>query len=62
MQGESECSATSVIGCSVEELEQLMTLRGQDAVDRIHHDYGGVERLCQRLRTDPVKGWSRRSL
>ena len=44
--------------CSAEELERLMTLRGEDAVDRIHSDFGGITRLCERLRTDVVNGQS----
>ena len=44
--------------CSAVELEQLMTLRGRDAVDKIHDDYGGLEQLCRRLGTDPVNGRS----
>lgn len=52
-------SASSVVvECSAEELEQLMVLRGEDAVEKIRRDYGDMEQLCQRLRTDPVTGQS----
>ena len=52
----SGSSASCVSECSAVELEQLMTLRGRDAVDKIHDDYGGLEQLCRRLGTDPVNG------
>ena len=57
-QRASGSSASCVTECSAEELEQLMTLRGRDAVDKIHADYGGLEQLCQRLSTHPVNGQS----
>ena len=49
-------SASSVTECNAEELERLMMLRGQDALNRIRSNYGGVEQLCQRLQTDPDTG------
>ena len=54
----SGSSASCVTECSANELEQLMTLRGRDVVDKIQCVYGGVEQLCQRLGTDPVNGQS----
>lgn len=46
----------SEYGCTLEELRSLMELRGPEAVDRIKADYGSIEGLCARLRTDPSTG------
>uniref|UniRef100_A0A914C5X9 Calcium-transporting ATPase n=1 Tax=Acrobeloides nanus TaxID=290746 RepID=A0A914C5X9_9BILA len=43
-------------GCSVDELKLLMELRGTEACEKIKADYGSVEGLCARLRTDPANG------
>ncbi|XP_059384885.1 plasma membrane calcium-transporting ATPase 2 isoform X3 [Carassius carassius] len=43
-------------GCSLSELRSLMELRGTEAVVKIQEDYGGVEGLCQRLKTSPTEG------
>jgi hypothetical protein len=43
-------------GCSVDELKLLMELRGAEACEKIKVDYGSVEGLCARLRTDPANG------
>ncbi|MFH4974297.1 hypothetical protein AB6A40_001006 [Gnathostoma spinigerum] len=43
-------------GCSVEELRTLMEYRGIEAKEKIDADYGGVEGLCKKLKTDPVHG------
>nr|DBA33923.1 TPA: hypothetical protein GDO54_001542 [Pyxicephalus adspersus] len=45
-------------GCSVEELRELMELRGGEAVTRIRDTYGGVPNICWRLKTSPVEGLS----
>jgi calcium-translocating P-type ATPase len=54
--GDTAAAVTSLPECSVLELRQLMTLRGSEAVERIQKDYGGVEQLCRKLRTDPDYG------
>lgn len=43
-------------GCTVEELRQLMEFRGAEAREKIDQDYGGIEGLCERLRTDSARG------
>uniref|UniRef100_A0A673JNR3 Calcium-transporting ATPase n=1 Tax=Sinocyclocheilus rhinocerous TaxID=307959 RepID=A0A673JNR3_9TELE len=43
-------------GCSLMELRSLMEFRGTEAVVKIQEDYGGVEGLCQRLKTSPTEG------
>jgi len=45
--------------CTVDELRQLMTLRGEDSVQAIREQYGDINQLCQRLNTDPDNGLSR---
>ncbi|CAI5448419.1 unnamed protein product [Caenorhabditis angaria] len=42
--------------CSVAELRSLMELRGAEALEKINATYGGVEGLCQKLKTDPING------
>ncbi|KAI1726179.1 e1-E2 ATPase domain-containing protein [Ditylenchus destructor] len=46
----------SNFGCTVEELRQLMELRGVEALAKIDAEYGGIEGLCQLLLTDPANG------
>lgn len=41
---------------SLQDLGSLMELRGEEAIARIQDSYGGVNGLCLRLRTSPVKG------
>ncbi|KAK2874544.1 hypothetical protein Q8A67_021697 [Cirrhinus molitorella] len=43
-------------GCSLMDLRSLMELRATEAVVKIQEDYGGVEGLCQRLKTSPTEG------
>ena len=43
-------------GCSLLELRSLMELRGTEATVKLQEDYGGVEGLCQRLKTSPTEG------
>ncbi|KAI6214471.1 Plasma membrane calcium-transporting ATPase 3 [Aphelenchoides besseyi] len=43
-------------GCTLEELKTLMECRGAEARERIDSEYGGIEGLCGKLRTDPVNG------
>lgn len=42
--------------CSLQELRELMELRGVESVTRIQERYGDVGGLCARLRTSPVEG------
>ncbi|KAI1732668.1 e1-E2 ATPase domain-containing protein [Ditylenchus destructor] len=46
----------SKFGCTIEELRQLMELRGLEALAKIDAEYGGIEGLCQMLLTDPANG------
>ncbi|KAK0399123.1 hypothetical protein QR680_002907 [Steinernema hermaphroditum] len=48
--------ASNEFECTVAELRSLMELRGAEALDKINDTYGGVEGLCQKLRTDPNSG------
>jgi len=41
---------------SLVELRHLMEHRGQDALEKINADFGGMDGLCAKLRTDPVNG------
>uniref|UniRef100_A0A915D7F1 P-type Ca(2+) transporter n=1 Tax=Ditylenchus dipsaci TaxID=166011 RepID=A0A915D7F1_9BILA len=52
----SNASAEAQYDCTVEELRQLMEFRGTEAKEKIDQDYGGVQGLCQRLKTDPANG------
>lgn len=42
--------------CTVDELKTLMECRGAEAKERIETDYGGIDGLCKKLRTDPLNG------
>lgn len=43
-------------GVTVLELRNLMELRKTDAVQQIHESYGGIQELCERLKTSPTYG------
>lgn len=43
-------------GCTAEELQHLMELRGREAIQTIQTKYGGVLELCKRLYTSPNEG------
>ncbi|KAM6982895.1 plasma membrane calcium-transporting ATPase 3b isoform 3-T3 [Tautogolabrus adspersus] len=45
-------------GVSVEELRDLMELRGADAIQKIQENYGDSEGLCQRLQSSTTEGLS----
>ncbi|CAJ0931188.1 unnamed protein product, partial [Mesorhabditis belari] len=51
-------SVSDEYGCTLSELRGLMELRGAEALETLERNYGGVEGLCQRLKTDPVNGIS----
>ncbi|XP_063072141.1 plasma membrane calcium-transporting ATPase 2 [Engraulis encrasicolus] len=53
---EGNHAAAGSFGCTVEDLRNLMELRGNEAIVKIQEDYGGVEGLCQRLQTSPTEG------
>lgn len=43
-------------GVTVEELRELMELRGADALQKIQDSYGDTEGLCQRLQSSTTDG------
>ncbi|KAL6739365.1 hypothetical protein Aduo_012833 [Ancylostoma duodenale] len=43
-------------GCTLAELRALMELRGGEALEKVISDYGSVEGLCEKLKTDPING------
>lgn len=43
-------------GCTLMELRKLMELRSTDGLNEINVRYGGVQNLCNRLKTSPVEG------
>lgn len=43
-------------GVSLEELRNLMELRGAEAIQEIQESYGDIEGLCHRLKTSPTDG------
>ncbi|XP_015842232.1 plasma membrane calcium-transporting ATPase 4 isoform X4 [Peromyscus maniculatus bairdii] len=45
-------------GCTLMDLRKLMELRAADAVTQISAHYGGVQNICDRLKTSPVEGLS----
>uniref|UniRef100_UPI0037E95185 plasma membrane calcium-transporting ATPase 3b isoform X3 n=1 Tax=Semicossyphus pulcher TaxID=241346 RepID=UPI0037E95185 len=45
-------------GVTVEELRELMELRGTDALQKIQESYGDTEGLCQRLQSSTTEGLS----
>lgn len=49
-------------GCGLMELRSVMEVRGTEAVVKIQEDYGGIEGLCQRLKTSTTDGECRLSL
>lgn len=53
---EATTSTAGGYGCSVDELKQLMEVRGAEALEKIHQDFGSIQEICNRLRTDPNRG------
>ncbi|BHF61032.1 ATPase, Ca transporting, plasma membrane [Sparganum proliferum] len=49
-------NASEKYGCTVQELQEMMQLRGAEAVEYIKSKYGGIDGLCKRLRTSPHNG------
>lgn len=41
---------------SVQELKEIMEVRGQEAVDLISNKYGGIHNICKRLFTSENEG------
>ena len=51
-----EGPASDEYGITLEELRALMEYRGGEAREKIDTEFGGIEGLCQRLKTDPNNG------
>uniref|UniRef100_A0A0X3PBV0 Calcium-transporting ATPase n=1 Tax=Schistocephalus solidus TaxID=70667 RepID=A0A0X3PBV0_SCHSO len=49
-------NASGKYGCTVQELQEMMQLRGAEAIEYIKSKYGGIDGLCKRLRTSPHNG------
>ncbi|KAL1414671.1 hypothetical protein MTO96_000794 [Rhipicephalus appendiculatus] len=45
-------------GVTVQQLRELMETRGQEAIQRIQDEYGGIQELCRKLYTSPTDGLS----
>ncbi|CAI5448891.1 unnamed protein product [Caenorhabditis angaria] len=45
-------------GCGLADLRGLMEARGAEAIVRLSNEHDGVEGLCAKLKTDPLKGLS----
>ncbi|XP_042147807.1 plasma membrane calcium-transporting ATPase 3 isoform X16 [Ixodes scapularis] len=45
-------------GVNVQQLRELMETRGQEAIQRIREEYGGIQDLCRKLYTSPTDGLS----
>lgn len=45
-------------GVTTQQLRELMESRGSEAITKIAKDFGGVQKLCKSLRTDPNNGIS----
>uniref|UniRef100_A0A8R1Y065 Calcium-transporting ATPase n=1 Tax=Onchocerca volvulus TaxID=6282 RepID=A0A8R1Y065_ONCVO len=48
----------SGFGCTLSELRALMDLRGTEALAQLNKEFGGIESLCAKLKTDPLNGLS----
>uniref|UniRef100_A0A8C4QVL3 Calcium-transporting ATPase n=1 Tax=Eptatretus burgeri TaxID=7764 RepID=A0A8C4QVL3_EPTBU len=48
--------ADSTFGCSTKDLRCLMELRGAEGLQRLNEYYGGINGLCERLKTSPTEG------
>ncbi|XP_041092913.1 plasma membrane calcium-transporting ATPase 3b isoform X5 [Polyodon spathula] len=54
--GGAEASHAGGFGCSLEELRELMELRGPEALQKVEESYGDVYELCHRLNSSPTDG------
>ncbi|KAF8570513.1 hypothetical protein P879_00214 [Paragonimus westermani] len=54
--------AENTFGCTMQELQGVMQLRGAEAIEVVSRTYGGVSGLCKRLRTSPTEGLSHKEL
>ncbi|XP_050026488.1 plasma membrane calcium-transporting ATPase 2 isoform X2 [Dermacentor andersoni] len=45
-------------GVTLQQLRELMETRGQEAIQRIQEEYGGIQDLCRKLYTSPTDGLS----
>ncbi|XP_034770869.2 plasma membrane calcium-transporting ATPase 3-like isoform X2 [Acipenser ruthenus] len=55
---EADASHAGGFGCSLEELRELMELRGPEALQKVEESYGDVYELCRRLNSSPTDGLS----
>uniref|UniRef100_A0A8C9V358 Calcium-transporting ATPase n=1 Tax=Scleropages formosus TaxID=113540 RepID=A0A8C9V358_SCLFO len=54
----SEANHAGDYGVTLEELRDLMELRGADAIQKVQENYGDTEGLCQRLKSSTNEGLS----
>ncbi|XP_065316419.1 plasma membrane calcium-transporting ATPase 2-like isoform X2 [Gordionus sp. m RMFG-2023] len=48
----------SGFGVTVAQLRQLMEVRGEEGIQRLDSEFGGVQELCKKLKTSPTEGLS----
>lgn len=56
--GGTEVNHAGDFGATLEDLRDLMELRGAEAIQKIQENYTDTEGLCQRLKTSPADGES----
>ncbi|KAM9429506.1 plasma membrane calcium-transporting ATPase 3-like isoform 6-T8 [Salvelinus alpinus] len=56
--GGMEVNHAGDFGATLEDLRDLMELRGAEAIQKIQENYTDTEGLCQRLKTSPANGLS----
>uniref|UniRef100_A0A8C7PJP5 Calcium-transporting ATPase n=1 Tax=Oncorhynchus mykiss TaxID=8022 RepID=A0A8C7PJP5_ONCMY len=56
--GGTEVNHAGDFGATLEDLRDLMELRGAEAIQKIQENYTDTEGLCQRLKTSPADGLS----
>ncbi|XP_076131627.1 plasma membrane calcium-transporting ATPase 3b isoform X2 [Alosa pseudoharengus] len=56
--GGAEANHTEDFGVTLDELRDLMELRGPEALQKIQESYGDTEGLCQRLKSSTTEGLS----
>ncbi|XP_053545395.1 plasma membrane calcium-transporting ATPase 2 [Bombina bombina] len=52
----NEVNHASDFGCTLQELRELMELRGSEGVVKIKECYGDTDGICRRLKTSPTEG------
>jgi len=58
MMGDEMDGHPGKFGCTLQELREMMEVRGHEAYNKLQNDYGGVLELCKRLYTSPNEGSS----